>query len=190
MKVPRWVFRMRSFLLSPPLVFAAFWFRFETENALLVWPLAVFILLAGMAIRIWAKQHLHYSLRKSRPRQLTDTGPYKFVRNPLYVGNILIGVGATVASKLLWLAPVTLLWWIAVYSLVVRYEESHLLQQHGEAYRNYMSEVPRWFPRTISFRNAQLVNGFFGKSVLAESRCLFALLPFVLKEIISLSLGR
>jgi hypothetical protein len=129
-------------------------------------------------------------MRRSRPRQLANTGPYRFVRNPFYIGNILIGVGATVASELLWLAPVTLIWWIAVYSFVIWYEESHLLQQHGEEYRNYMSAVPRWFPRTISFRNVELVNGFFGRSVLAESRCLFALLPFVLKEIISLSLER
>lgn len=187
MKVPRWVYRYRAVLLTPPLAFAAFCYHFETENDLLVWPLAVSIFLVGFAIRVWGQQHLHYTLRKSRPRQLVTTGPYRFVRNPLYIGNIVIGVGATVASKLLWLAPVTLIWWAVVYSLVVRYEESHLLQQHGEAYRKYMAEIPRWLPRTLSFRNAELVNQFFGRSVLVETRCLVALLPFVLKEIASLT---
>jgi protein-S-isoprenylcysteine O-methyltransferase Ste14 len=185
MRVPKWVYRSRAALLSPPLIFATFWFRFEIENNLLVWPLAISIFCIGLAIRIWAQQHLHYTFRKARPRQLVTTGPYRFVRNSLYIGNILIGVGATVASGLLWLAPVTLIWWTVVYSFVVRYEESHLLEQHGEAYRKYMAEVPRWSPRRISLKNAEFINGFFGRSVLIETRCIWALAPFILKEILS-----
>jgi protein-S-isoprenylcysteine O-methyltransferase Ste14 len=185
MRVPQWVYRLRAILLTPPLVFAAFLPRFEVENDLLVWPLAISIFCVGLAIRVWGQQHLHYTLRKTRPRQLVTTGPYRFVRNPLYVGNIVIGVGATIASEVIWLAPVTLIWWIVVYSFVVRYEESHLLEQHGEEYRKYMAEIPRWFPRHLSLKRAELINSFFGRSLLIETRCVWALAPFILKEILS-----
>lgn len=182
-----WVFRYRGVLAAVPLLLAALTFFDETEYPLVVWPVGILIVLFGTFLRLWAQEHLHFRLKQAV--QFTRSGPYAFVRNPIYLGNILIFAGATVCSELLWLIPVTLAWAGGVYALVVRYEEKCLVVQYGDAYRRYQAEVPRWFPRALRLQNLQLVNEHFGAAVLAEAHCLLILLPFVLKEFISHRFG-
>lgn len=141
----QWVYRLRGYWVIPLMVFILFCSWWETEVEYLIWPLGIFLVLVGMILRIWAQQHLHYRLKVRK--SLTMTGPYSFVRNPIYIGNLLICLGLTIISELLWLFPLTLFYCLGIYSLVVRYEESHLLYKYGESYRRYMVEVPRWVPR-------------------------------------------
>ncbi len=184
MSVPYWVFRIRNFLACPPLIFAFLCHFFEVEAEEIVWPLGVSILLLGVALRIWAQQHVHHRLIGHK--QLTITGPYQFVRNPLYIGNIILCVGAVVASELLWLIPVTIFWCLGSYSIVIRYEEEHLLKKYGDAYRRYLLEVPRWFPKisSVGNRNLGLVNQYLYRTILVELCSLFLLLPYIVKEIL------
>ena len=170
-------------MFAPPLVVALLCFRGEVESDQLCWTVGIGLVLLGMALRVWAQEHLHHRLRV--PMCLTTTGPYQFVRNPLYIGNTLIYLGATVTSELAWMLPLTLLWCLGIYSFVVRHEEAQLLDQYGEAYRMYLREVPRWFPRALELRNLGLVNQFFYSSVVAEIHCLLILLPYLLKEVYS-----
>jgi protein-S-isoprenylcysteine O-methyltransferase Ste14 len=181
MLVPRWVYRFRTYLACPPLLFALFWHSYEIESDF-IWPLGIGIFLAGLFLRIWAQQHLKHRLRVHK--QLTTTGPYKFIRNPLYFGNIMICVSATIVSELLWLIPVTLFWCIVTYSIVIRYEEARQLNKYGDAYRRYLSEVPRWIPKRIRFSNVGMINEYFFQAILVELPCLLILLPYIVKEII------
>jgi len=103
----------------------------------------------------------------------------------MYIGSTLICLGATVTSELLWLAPIMLLYCFVIYSLVIRYEESHLLERYGESYLTYMSEVPRWFPQTIGLKNLGIKNEYFRAAIIAEVHCTLIILPFLVKEIIS-----
>jgi protein-S-isoprenylcysteine O-methyltransferase Ste14 len=178
------VYLLRGFLVSVPLVFAALWFRNESENEYIIWPVGLFVFFIGMAIRIWAQQHLRYRLKVHK--ELTLTGPYQFVRNPVYIGTILIVLGMTILLELLWLVPVTFVWCAIVYSLVVHYEEVHLLQRYGESYRKYMSEVPRWLPRGLRLSDLGIRNENFTASIVAELHCLLFLLPCILKEAASI----
>jgi protein-S-isoprenylcysteine O-methyltransferase Ste14 len=182
MSITRMAYRLRGFLISLPLVFALFSFAFESENEWVNWPIGVSIFLLGLWFRIWAQQHLHYRLMVRK--HLTSTGPYSFVRNPIYFGNILICLGLVVTSELLWLIPITLIYSFCIYSLVVLYEEGHLLEKYGESYRSYMSEVPRWFPLTIRFKNLRLKNEYWHASIMAEIHFVFALLPYLAKEVL------
>jgi hypothetical protein len=77
---------------------------------------------------------------------LIDTGPFALIRNPLYVGNILLWVGFALVARLVWLAPVVVLLLGAEYHAIVRWEESLLVTRLGDAYRAYTSRVPRWLP--------------------------------------------
>jgi len=92
-------------------------------------------------------------------------------------------LGAIVISELLWLFPLTLFYCLGIYLLVVRYEESHLLDKYGESYRKYMEEVPRWLPKVIRFKNLGLINEYFQQSIVSEIQCVFLLLPYFLKEL-------
>jgi protein-S-isoprenylcysteine O-methyltransferase Ste14 len=181
MSVANWVYRFRGYLVAPPLIFAIFWSRYETE-AEFIWPLGISLFIFGVAIRIWAQQHLHYRIKVHKT--LTTTGPYSFVRNPIYIGNLMISLGATVISELLWLVPITFFYCLAIYTLVVRYEEAHLLDKYRESYRKYMEEVPRWIPKVIRLKNLGLINEYFQQSIASEIHCLLLILPFILKEII------
>jgi protein-S-isoprenylcysteine O-methyltransferase Ste14 len=182
MAVLRMIYRFRGVLVSPPLLFSLVWFNSEVEiDALILVGICIFFI--GLALRIWAQQHLRYRLKIKK--QLTTTGPYHFVRNPIYIGNTLICMGLTIVSELLWLVPITFIWCTTVYSLVIRYEEARLLKKYGQLYQKYISEVPRWFTLNLHFRNLGLKNEFFFASIVAEIHCLVFLLPFIIKEIVS-----
>jgi protein-S-isoprenylcysteine O-methyltransferase Ste14 len=181
MKVPRWIYRFRGVLVSPPLIFALVWSRFETENDYFIWGIGILIYSIGLALRIWAQQHLHYRLEVRT--QLTTSGPYQFVRNPIYIGNVVICLALTILSELVWLAPIAFLWCATVYSLVIRHEEAGLVKGYGLPYRKYMSKVPRWLPYDLYFMNLGLINEHFFSSIVAEIHCLLFLLPYLLKEV-------
>jgi protein-S-isoprenylcysteine O-methyltransferase Ste14 len=182
MSITRMAYRFRGVLIIPPFIFALFCVSSETEMEGLTWPLGVSLFLLGLSLRVWAQQHVHYRLKVKK--YLTTTGPYAFVRNPIYIGNLLICSGLIISSELLWFAPIALFYCFGIYSLVVRYEEGHLLEKYGEDYRKYLSEVPRWFPNTFRFENLGIKNEYFRATIVAEIHCALAFLPYLVKEVI------
>ena len=81
------------------------------------------------------------------PRQLVIWGPYRSVRNPIYVGLVaaLVGMGLILRSPaVLILAGIT---WALTHLLVVLYEEPTLKRRFGESYVAFTEQVNRWVPR-------------------------------------------
>jgi len=81
------------------------------------------------------------------PKELVITGFYRYLRNPIYVGVLLIFLG-----HFLWFGYVVLLIYtvsafIGVHSFVVWYEEPILKKKFGAVYTEYLKRVPRWFPK-------------------------------------------
>ena len=180
--IPHWVFHHRGIFANVPLVFAFFLTRGETQNTALAWSLGFGFLLLGMAVRVWAQQHIHHRLVKEL--ELTRTGPYQIVRNPLYIGNTLLILGAVAFSKLLWLLPFALLWCVIFYSIIVHYEENGLAKHFGAPYLEYKARVPRWFPhRFPRLGDIHFTNEYLGRAVFAELQCFLILIPFVLKDL-------
>ncbi len=185
MPVLKWIYRLRGYLIPLPLIFASFCTLYETEAEWL-WPIGISLLLFGIFLRIWAQQHLHYRIKTHKI--LTMTGPYQFVRNPIYLGNLFLCLGATLISELLWLAPITLFYCFAIYSLVVRYEEAHLAGKYSQPYSRYMAEVPRWFPKLRRVENLGITNGYLKQAIISEMHCFLLFLPYLLKEIVTRSI--
>ena len=113
------------------------WFSRPTAESLL-WGVPVS--LAGLALRAWAAGCL------AKNQQLATGGPYRYTRNPLYVGNIALWVGFALTARLVWLAPVILVLLGLEYHAIVRWEEQLLESRLGDAYRDYAARVPRWLP--------------------------------------------
>ena len=111
--------------------------------------LGVLLVAAGEAIRLWAVHHIGAisRTRSDRLGPLIATGPFALVRNPLYLGNILLWLGFAVAAQLLWLAPIILLLLVFEYHAIVRWEETLLAERLGDSYRRYTQRVPRWLPK-------------------------------------------
>jgi len=109
------------------------------------------IVIAGEAIRIWAAGHL----RKNK--DVITSGPYAYVRNPLYVGTFLVGFGFCLAASgleppgLYFLAialPVfTALYFLYYLPYKCRVETSRLERRFRERARDYNENVPAFIPR-------------------------------------------
>jgi protein-S-isoprenylcysteine O-methyltransferase Ste14 len=104
-----------------------------------VWGIPLVVL--GEAVRTWAAGHL------LKDEQLTTTGPYAHVRNPLYLGSLLSGIGFLVVLGDWRLAAAFLVVALAVYLPTVRQEEDYLRRMHGEVYEEYRRKVPGLVPR-------------------------------------------
>lgn len=80
------------------------------------------------------------------PRRLVVRGPYRYVRNPMYLGAGLALLGAALFYRSLPLLGYVALLFVAVQSLIVWYEEPTLERAFGDEYRAYRARVRRWLP--------------------------------------------
>lgn len=82
------------------------------------------------------------------PTRLVLQGPYRYVRNPMYVGLFLVLVGEAMLYCSLFVLLYALFLVAAAHIFVVFYEEPTLRQKFGESYEQYLNSIPRWLPRT------------------------------------------
>ena len=75
-------YHFRGLLVALPYVFQLLVFVDEYEVDSVVWPVGLLVFSLGVSLRIWAQIHLHYRLKIRKI--LTATGPYAYVRNPIY----------------------------------------------------------------------------------------------------------
>ena len=81
------------------------------------------------------------------PKKLVVRGPYKYVRNPMYIGASLILAGFSALFGSLPLLIYMIAFFAIVHAFVVFYEEWTLGRKFGDAYAQYKQSVPRWIPR-------------------------------------------
>ncbi len=105
-----------------------------------VWP-GMMVALAGESLQLWATAHLRKNI------QVIKSGPYAWLRNPMYMGRFFVGLG---------LSLLTLRWFIVVPYIIgywpyaqarVLGEERFLQGLFGEEYAAYCRKVRRWLPR-------------------------------------------
>jgi protein-S-isoprenylcysteine O-methyltransferase Ste14 len=146
-----WLFRYRT-SIPLPIALALLLIPSDTRTPALstsLFRLGVLVVATGEAVRLWAVHHIGAisRTRSDRLGPLVDRGPFARVRNPLYLGNILLWLGFALSTRLLWLAPIIALLLAFEYHAIVRWEETLLTERIGESYRRYMERVPRWMPR-------------------------------------------
>ena len=76
--------------------------------------------------------------------RLCTGGPFRFSRNPIYVGDWFILAGAALLLQTAWPLLFAPLVWLALRYGVIRHEEAHLEAKFGDAYRDYRARVRRW----------------------------------------------
>jgi protein-S-isoprenylcysteine O-methyltransferase Ste14 len=80
------------------------------------------------------------------PRHLVVAGPYRYVRNPMYLGAGLALAGAALVNRSIALLSYTALFLLATHLFVVFYEEPTLSRLFGADYQAYRAKVRRWLP--------------------------------------------
>ena len=80
------------------------------------------------------------------PRQLVIAGPYRRVRNPMYIGAVTALLGAALFYRSVALAGYALLFLVITHLFVLLYEEPHLRRVFGQPYEDYLRTVHRWIP--------------------------------------------
>jgi protein-S-isoprenylcysteine O-methyltransferase Ste14 len=122
-------------------------------------------------IRSWAGAYLHSSVVydvKLHSDRLTADGPYRYVRNPLYLGTVLLALGLGTMACRLGFAVIVAGIPVIVYRLILR-EEACLLASQGESYREYLRAVPRLIPALhprvpVGEARPDWVDGFTGEA--------------------------
>lgn len=113
------------------------------------WTIGLGIALAGEALRVWAAGHLEKS------REVTQSGPYRFLPHPLYVGSAILALGAVVACGSLVVAAVTAAYMVLTITAAVRTEEAFLREAFGSAYDDYRAAKGTPVRRAFSFARAR-----------------------------------
>jgi protein-S-isoprenylcysteine O-methyltransferase Ste14 len=131
---------------------------------------ALACLLLGTVLRVWGTAYLGSAVMSGLSMQgnvLVAAGPYRYVRNPLYLGSLLLALGVSIlmppAGAALFLTLFCLFVW-----LLVSQEERFLAERQGEPYRQYLRGVPRFFPRLRSAVAKVAIGSSWGAAVLAE----------------------
>ena len=100
----------------------------------------------------WIRSATGSPLELDLPKELIVRGSYRFVRNPMYVGFLLILFGEIVLFKSSVLLLYLLTFLVILHTFVVFVEEPMLKLKFGESYEQYCKSVPRWIPRLKAFR--------------------------------------
>ncbi|MGH6718139.1 MAG: methyltransferase family protein [Alphaproteobacteria bacterium] len=170
------LFRWRNYLplLLVPVALAALsrqdildrWLGERWETA---WNfLCLVVALAGLGVRVATVGFVPggtsgRNTREQRAATLNTTGFYSIVRNPLYLGNMIVLAGLALAVKVWWFPAVALAVAVVYYRCIIAAEEAFLTQRFGEAYRTWMQRTPRLWPEarqwvapalTFSWRSA------------------------------------
>lgn len=166
MKATAWEFRHRSLLMGA-VFFVAFAISQASRPVLAVWLAeqvngsaphagAVRIVLAGgtliaalaAAIRTWGTAYLGASVvfdRDVHAERIVADGPYRYVRNPLYLGTLLLGGSIGLLTTPVGFAVLVFGLSLFLHRLAGR-EEGLLVEHQGEAFRRYRDAVPRLVP--------------------------------------------
>jgi|SRR5216110_1421359 len=117
-----------------------------------LWLIGLLPLLVGVILYFWCAGAFTFTGRGTpapidAPIFLVRSGPYQWVRNPMYLAVFSVVIGEAILFHSLLLVGYLLLVGGVVHLFVVFYEEPHLTRRFGESYEAYLRTVPRWLPR-------------------------------------------
>ena len=172
--IGRLLFRLRS-LTVLPFIFILIYFSRPTFPSVL---LGVIPLILGEWLRLWAVGYAGGATRSrtlGAANDLVTTGPYAHVRNPLYLGNLLLSLGVCIIANVYWMIIVLLVGYFIQYLPIIASEEAYLREFCGPTYQSYYAAVPRFIPRLRSYANPSAHSFSFSRALKAEKRTLTAI---------------
>jgi protein-S-isoprenylcysteine O-methyltransferase Ste14 len=114
--------------------------------------LGMFIAAVGLAIAVWCILTFVFRGQGTPapfdpPRRLVVRGPYRIVRNPMYIGAVLTLMGAVLVYESIALLVYAMFFLVITHVFVIAYEEPTLRRTFGDDYDAYCAHVGRWWPK-------------------------------------------
>jgi protein-S-isoprenylcysteine O-methyltransferase Ste14 len=135
-------------LAASTLLAGSGWISLEAATATVTF-IALACLVLGAILRVWGTAYIGSSIMRGAAMQgdqLVASGPYRYVRNPLYLGAWLLAIGASILMPSSGAA-----FFVLAFSLFARFlisaEEHFLTRRLDSAYEQYRRRVPRFLPR-------------------------------------------
>lgn len=147
------LFKYRSYTPIPFLIVMIIFQKAELTSMVF----GFIILIAGEFFRFWGVSYAGSETRTTAGvggTYLVSSGAFAHVRNPLYLGNMLIYLGVGIMSMALfpYLQIIALLFFYFQYDQIIKAEEEFLHTKFGSAYADYKKNVPRLLPRLTPYK--------------------------------------
>jgi protein-S-isoprenylcysteine O-methyltransferase Ste14 len=123
----------------------ALWLAQPTRNSFIA---GLVIAALGEALRVWAAGHVE------KGREITSSGPYRYVRHPLYLGSALIGLGFVVAARHVVVAALVIAYLALTLTAAIRSEEAILDERFAGGYAAYRAGAAAPVARRFSLARA------------------------------------
>lgn len=171
------IFKYRSYTPIPFLVLMLIFEKATVTSLLIGFTIAI----AGELIRLWGVSWAGSETRTTGGvggTFLVISGPFAHVRNPLYVGNILMYLGLGIMSMSLfpYLQIIAILFFIIQYLVIVKEEEEFLKLKFSNGYKKYLENVPRFGWRITPYKDESIEQPelILFKGIKSETRTLQA----------------
>lgn len=179
MDIRQFFFKFRGFTPVPLVLVVIVFARPSVPS--LIW--GILLMVGGELIRIWGVAYAGGATRTRNvgAHQLVTNGPFARVRNPLYVGNMLMYTGAAVTAGiwLPWLVIATWVFFGLQYYFIIQLEEEKLIGLFGREYEEYCQRVPRLIPRLRPAKSANPVQPDLPSAIRSEKSTFFSFTAIV-----------
>lgn len=184
MKTGEIIFKFRGITPIPFLIVAII--MADPQQGLVIF--GGLLMFVGELLRLTGVSYVGPSTRTRElvAEKLITNGPYAFVRNPVYLGNVLIYTGASILAGawLPYLLYLVILFFSIQYGICVRYEEAYLEKVFGEDFIDYTHAVPRFFPRISPFPARGNEKPDWSAALLSERTTFLEILGYILLIVI------
>ena len=172
--IGRLLFRLRS--LTPiPLILLLIYFAHPAFVSAWVGTIVVIL---GEWLRLWSVGYAGGATRSrtlGAARNLVTAGPYAYVRNPIYLGNLILSLGVCIIATVYWMVLVLLVGYFIQYLPIIASEEAYMRKSCGSAYQAYYTAVPKFLPRLRSYPNPSAHSFSLSRALKSEKRTLTAI---------------
>ena len=190
MDIRDFFFRNRGYIPIPLAIIILIFASLKIE----LLPIGVILVVTGELLRLNGVRYAGGETRtlKVGASVLCSSGPFAYLRNPLYLGNVIIYAGMVLIAggEFVWiLLPTTLTFFFLEYGLIISLEEETLRKKFNEEYGEYLSMVPRLIPRVSPWKGgSETVPMTTKKTLRTEKRTLQIIGGFILLLILRVTL--
>ena len=136
------------------------------------------LVLIGMAFRMFSAGFFlgRHIVTEIEANFLCASGRFAYIRNPLYIGNMIVGFGIALSLNEWYGYAILALNYTYMYSIIIPYEEAFLEEKFSNSYTKYKAQVRRFLPRLKGYKDCQEVIPNFKLAFLSEKYYLLILL--------------